>query len=307
MKRAAAFVVTLIGAVAGFEAIAERRIAARDPDLVGVEIYDVLDRATEPGPGVARVYIGDSVARQFFPPGDEPHARVRFLTTNATITIAGDYYLAEAAFRHSPRARDIVLVTRPEKLQTNLNPPEHQDYFSAFFHRPAEIREMWSVKRDRRLAVAQAVHWMLPGAMALNNLWRQSPKALTPPSFRVRDVIVVPTLVSLSPVAAHFVPRLRALAASRGGTLRIVSVPLPDSEPWTDRDHIFDDEIMYLPRESFGDGVHLGPVGMRPCAGTAIGRRFAEAHGLLDDLPAAQLPVDRRCEDPAHPLRVVRH
>lgn len=276
--------------------IAERRVAADPTDLVGAEIYDVLQRAAAPGPDVERVYVGDSVARQFFPPGGEPHPRVKFLTTNATITIAGDYYLAEEAFRRCPRARDIVLVTRPEKLQTNLDPPDHQDYFSAFFHRPGEIREMWSVKHDRRLALAQAVQLALPGMMAINNLWRQNPKALTRASYRVRDVIVVPTLVSLSPVAAHFLPRLRALAASRGGTLRIVSVLLPDTEPWADRDHIFDDGIGYLPRETFGDGVHVGPVGMKSCAGTSIARRFSEAHGLLEDLPRAQVPADQRCE-----------
>jgi hypothetical protein len=295
VKRAAAFLLTVIAAVGALEAYAERRVAAHDPDLVGVEIYDVLNRAAQPGSDVERIYIGDSVARQFFPPGGEPHDRVRFLTTNATITIAGDYYLAEEAFRRCPRARDIVLVTRPEKLQTNLDPPDHQDYFSAFFHRPGEIGEMWAVKHDWRLTASQAVHWALPGTMALNNMWRQNPKALTRASFRVRDVIVVPTLVSLSPVAAHFVPRLRALAASRGGTLRIVSVPVPDTEPWVDRARIFSSEIPYLPRDMFGDGVHIGPVGMRPCAGTAIGRRFAEQHGLIDDLPRAQVPPEQRC------------
>lgn len=296
MKRALAFLVTLIAAVAVLERVAERSVAANTADLIGVEIYDVLSRAAQPGPAVERVYVGDSVARQFFPPGGEPHARVRFLTTNATISLAGDYYLVEDAFRHCPNARDIVLVTRPEKLQTNLDPPDHQDYFSAFFHRPDEITELWRLKGDRRLAASQAAHWLLPGVMAINNLWRQDPRALTRRgAIRQRDVILVPTAVALSSVAAHYVPRLRALAAARGGTLRIVSVPLPETEPWIDPSRIFTDDIMYLARESFGDGVHLGPIGMRSCAGTAIARRFAEAHGLLDDLPRAQVPADQRC------------
>ena len=297
MKRAFAFLLTLIAAVAVFEVFAERSIAANNADLVGVEIYDVLERAARPSADVERVYIGDSVARQFFPPGGEPNSRVRFLTTNATISLAGDYYLVEETFRHCPNARDIVLVTRPEKLQTNLDLADHQDYFSAFFHRPDEISELWRVKADRRLTSSQAAHWLLPGVMAINNLWRQDPRALTRRgAVRVRDVILVPTTVSLSPVAAHFVPRLRALAAARGGTLRIVSVPLPESEPWTDPSRILNDAIMYLGRESFGDGVHLGPVGMKSCAGTGIARRFAQLHGLLADLPLAQVPADQRCE-----------
>ena len=297
MKRALAFLVTLAAAVAAFEALAERRIRADNHDLVGVEIYDVLERASMSGPQVERVYIGDSVARQFFAPGDEPHQRVLFLTTNATISLAGDYYLVEEAFHHSPNARDIVLVTRPEKLLTNLDPPDHQDYFSAFFHRPTEIRELWRLKHDRRLAISQAIHWTMPGVMAMNNMWRQNPRALahkSPP--RQRDVIVVPTMVALSPVSAHFIPRLQGLAASRGGTLRIVSVPLPDTEPWTDPSHIFNDEILYMPKPVFGDGVHLGPIGMKPCAGTAIARRFAELHGLVADLPLPKVPAHLRCE-----------
>lgn len=297
MKRALAFLVTLAAAVAAFEAFAERRIAAHPADLVGVEIYDALNRAAAPGPEVERIYIGDSVARQFFPLGAEPHARVRFLTTNATISIAGDYYLVEEAFRQSPNARDIILVSRPENLQVNLDPPANQDYFSAFFHTPAAIRELWSVKHDRRLASSQAVHWAIPGIMAINNLWRQDPRALTrrTPN-RERDIIIKPTEVTLSPIAAHFLPRLRAMAAARGGSFRIISVPLPDTEPWTDPSGIFSDSIMYLDRATFGDGVHLGPVGMKSCAGTAIARRFAEAHGLLADLPTTQLPADQRCE-----------
>jgi hypothetical protein len=297
VKRALAFLVTLVAAVAAFELFAERRIGAENHNLVGVEIYDVLERAAMSGAEVERIYIGDSVARQFFAPGDEPRRQVLFLTTNATISLAGDFYLVEEAFHHSPKARDIVLVTRPEKLQTNLDPSDHQDYFSAFFHRPTEIRELWRVKHDRRLAVSQAIHWTLPGVMAMNNMWRQNPAALahkSPP--RQRDVIVVPTTVGLSPVSAHFIPRLQGLAASRGGTLRIVSVPLPDTEPWTDPSHIFNDEILYLPKSVFGDGVHLGPIGMKPCAGTDIARRFADLHGLAPDLPLPKVPANLRCE-----------
>jgi hypothetical protein len=297
VKRAAAFLVTLIAAVAAFEALAERRIRSGDSELVGVEIYDALRRAESPGPEVERIYVGDSVARQFFPPGAEPHPRVRFLTTNATISIAGDYYLLEKAFRQNPSARDIVLVSRPENLQVNLDTPGNQDYFSAFFHEPAQIRDVWDVKHDTRLAVAQAVHGLLPGVMALNNLWRQDPPALTRRALpRDRGVITVPTVVTLSEIAARFLPRIAALAAARGGTLRVVSVPLPDSEPWVDPSGLYSAPIMYLPRAVFGDGVHLGPPGMKSCAGTAIARRFAEVHGLLADSPAAQVPAAERCE-----------
>jgi hypothetical protein len=296
LKRAPVFLVTLVAAVAGFEVLAERRIAADPSDLVGVEIYDVIRRAAEPGPDVERIYVGDSVARQFFPPGGEPHSRVRFLTTNATISVAGDFFLAQEAFRHCPNARDIVIVSRPEKLQTNLDPADQQDYFSAFFHRADEIAELWRVKHDRRLAIAQTVHAALPGIMAINNLWRQSPPALTRRNpVRPRSVILVPTRVSLSPVSAHFLARLRSLAAARGGRVRIVSVPLPDTEPWADPSRIFGDDIMYLARDVFGDGVHLGPVGMKSCTGTEIARRFAAAHDLTADLPRAQSPAGDSC------------
>ena len=297
MKRALAFLVTLAAVVAVFEAFAERRLEAGDPNLVGIEIYDALARAAAPGPDVERIYVGDSVARQFFPPGGEPHSRVRFLTTNATISLAGDFYLVEQAFRHSPKAHDVILIARPENLQVNLDTPGNQDYFSAFFHRPAEIREVWSVKHDARLALSQIVHGILPGVMATNNQWRQSPPGLTRASNpRVRDVILKPTTVTLSTIAAHFLPRLRALAATRGGTVRVISVPLPDTEPWADPAGIYNDAIHYLPRAVFGDGVHLGPVGMKSCAGTRIARQFAELHGLLADLPVALVSADQRCE-----------
>jgi hypothetical protein len=297
VKRALAFVITLVCAIAAFEAWAERRIAAGDPDLVGVEIYDALKRAAISSPGVERIYVGDSVARQFFSPGTEPHERVRFLTTNATISIAGDYYLLEEAFRRNPGARDIVLVSRPENLQVNLDTPGNQDYFSAFFNAPGQVKDVWHVKRDSRLASSQIVHSVLPGVMAVNNMWRQDPRALKRRvAHRERDVILVPTVVTLSDIAAYYLPRIEALAVSRGGNLRVISVPLPDTEPWTDPAGIFDAPILYLPRADFGDGVHLGPIGMKSCAGTGIAARFAARYGLVADLPVAQAPPAERCE-----------
>ncbi len=305
------FAAGLVCALAAFEMVASRRIAAAGgANVIGGEVAELERYVQAEDTSVERVYVGDSVARQFFPPGREPDARVRFLTSNATIALAGNYYLLEEAFRSWPRVRDIVLVARPEMLQVNLDPPYTADYFSGYFHSPAQIAELWRVKRDPQLTWSMISRSALPSTLAVNSAWRRQPKGFTVPvpGFARTSVAAVRE-VTLSVVAAHFLERMRALAATRGGTVRVIPVPMADDQPWEDPQHIFSAPIMYIGRESFVDAIHLGPFGSRSvhwCVGSSIARRFAERYGISADLPQQPPQLNDVCEPPDRPFRIVR-
>lgn len=304
------FIAGLSVVLAKFESIAHQRILdAGGENIVGADVYDVvMRRATVPGPDVERVYIGDSVGRQFFPAGQEPNARLRFLTSNATIGLAGDYYILEDAFRLLPKARDIVLIARPELLKVNLDPPFTSDYFSGFFHTPARIAEVWRVKHDLQLTASQISRFLLPSTLMINSAWRQQPRGFhaTVPGFERRSRAGAHD-VELSSTGAYFLGRMRALAAGRGGTLRVISVPLADDQQWSDPGGYFTEPFMFVERGAFGDAVHVSTLanGVHWCVGATIAKRFAARYGLLADLPVHEPVLDNICEDPAHPFRII--
>jgi len=304
------FLVGLVLVLALFERVAHQRILdANGGNIIGADVYDVvMRRARVAGPDVERVYIGDSVGRQFFPAGQEPNARLRFLTSNATIGLAGNYYILEDAFRLLPKARDIVLVARPELMQVDLDPPFTSDYFSGFFHTPAQIAEVWRVKHDPQLTVSQISRFLLPGTLMINSAWRQQPRGFhaTVPGFEMRSRSGAHE-IELSVTGAYFLGRMRALAATRGGTLRVISVPLPDDQLWTDPRGDFTEPFMFVERRAFGDGVHLSLLenGVHWCVGATIAKRFAARYGLADDLPTHAPVLDNICEDPARPFRII--
>ena len=292
-----------------FERIAHRRIVdSKGFNIVGADVYAVVQRVTLPGPEVERVYVGDSVGRQLFPAGQEPNARLRFLTSNATIGVAGNFYILEDAFRALPNARDIVLVSRPELLKVDLDPPFTSDYFSGFFHTPAQIAEVWRVKHDPQLTASQISRFLLPGTLMINSAWRQQPRGFhaVVPGFERRSRTGTYE-VEVSTTAAHFLTRMRALAASRGGTFRLIPVPMPEDQIWSDPQGVFTDRFTYVERRAFGDGVHLSLLenGVHWCVGATVAKGFAARYGLSDDLPSHEPVLDNICEDPARPFRII--
>ncbi|MEI6244392.1 MAG: hypothetical protein WCQ64_05025 [Acidobacteriota bacterium] len=304
------FAIGLVLVLSLFERIAHQRIVdSRGENIVGADVYDVvMRRALVPGPDVERIYMGDSVGRQFFPAGQEPNSRLRFLTSNATIGVAGNYYILEDAFRLLPKARDVVLVARPELLKVDLDPPFTSDYFSGFFHTPAQIAEVWRVKHDPQLTVSQIGRFLLPSTLMINSAWRQQPRGFhaVVPGFERRSRAGTYE-VEVSTTAAYFLEKMRALAASRGGTFRLIPVPMPDDQIWTDPRGVFTDKFTYVERRAFGDAVHVSLLenGVHWCVGATIAKGFAERHGLMADLPSSEPVLNNICEDPAHPFRII--
>ncbi len=305
------FILTLVLLVATVDRGLRARIdGAGGRNLIGSEVYTALTHARTPDTSVTQLIIGDSVARQFFPTGREPSRQVRFLTTNAAITMAGFYYLAEDAFRACPRARDIVVICRPETLRGTLDAASAVTYFSGFFHTPAQMAEVWWLQHNPAITLPQVARWLMPGLLATNAAWRQPPRSLDTrlamdPFARVPADTV--GTVRLSLVGRHYLARLRDLARSHGGSVRVLAAPLPDDRRWTDPMRHFDAELLYVNHDALGDGIHVGAAGQgaRGCLGTGIARAYAAQYGLLAALPLATEPADGACEAPGHPARLI--
>ena len=109
------------------------------------------------------------------------------------------------------------------------------------------------------------------------------------------------------PPEAQILQRLRDLTAQRSVRLRMIPVPMPDDQRWTDSRQIFTEPITYVSRESFADGIHLGTqqLGVRWCVGTAIAETYAAGYGLTGDLPRVSVISEEGCEPTSRPARVI--
>ena len=74
-----AFLLGLAAALALFERVATRRVEATDgQSLIIRDVYRMPALARRPSADVRRVYLGDSVARQFYPAESEATRDARF-------------------------------------------------------------------------------------------------------------------------------------------------------------------------------------------------------------------------------------
>ena len=136
--------------------------------IIGADVYGATWRARRRTPEVRTILLGDSVARQLFPPGREPkelNGRYRFLTSNQAISMAGQYYLLQDALRSCPGATDVYLLYFPGSLANDLGPDFTHDYFCGYFHSPRQIAEVFAVKRDFTLLASQVGHGLFPNLM----------------------------------------------------------------------------------------------------------------------------------------------
>jgi hypothetical protein len=141
-------------------------------DIIGDDVYEVVHvRALRHDDRITTLFLGDSVARQFYYPTHEPpQSPLRYLTSNQAIGVAGQYYLLRDALVAAPHTKRVFLLYTPRSFGNNLDPPLAYDYFCQFFHRPDEIAQVFVVKRDAQLTAVQIGRWMLPNLIAMNRL-----------------------------------------------------------------------------------------------------------------------------------------
>ena len=259
------------------------------PGLIGgADVCPVLECADVPGPRVQVLYLGDSVSRQLFRPGAEPNPRVRYLSSNQAISLAGQYYLLRRAMDHCPGVREVDLIYFPMAWRNDLPRSLSHDYYCGYFHSPGQVAETFKVTRDCDLLVAHLGRWLLPNLMAANSAShpqyaapppesaggaetapRADPEPLLtamtricramPGDMRPRDQPRKAGEIKLSAVSLHFLSKIRALCRDRGCQLRIIPSPCSDRVRYQHPEQVYDGEIVYFDQTWFRDGVHFFP------------------------------------------------
>jgi hypothetical protein len=288
--------------------------------IIGADVYGVTWRAHRRTPEVRTILLGDSVARQLFPPGREPKelgGRYRLLTSNQAISMAGQYFLLQDALRSSPGTTDVYLLYFPGSLTNDLGPELSHDYFCGYFHSPRDIVEVFAVKRDFTLLASQVGHGLFPNLMLLNSASHPAPVfgAAAPPRPATtagyqqlpsnrEPVLDAATSLAGAPPLAHsewdptappqtrellvqstvtraFLPKIRDLCRDRGIRLHVLPCPCSDARPFRDADGVYDAPIVYFDHRQFQDTIHFQTRYL-----PAVRQRVVETYGL-DPLIAA--------------------
>lgn len=281
---------------------------------VSPEIYLAIELANQPSRSVHSILLGDSVAHQLFPPGTETRPDERFLTSNQAGSLAVQYYVLADAIRSFPELRIAYLLYYPGSFGNDLGPPFANDYFCGYFHTPAQIREVFELKRDGGLTLSQIGRFVLPNILATNSV--NQPLALPQmdvafgnassgaspsrePLAKLLDCwwgrrsdesapapTVAGTPVYLSRVSRYYLPKMRDLCRSHGVAFHVLPCPCSAAVPFDDVRHVYDRPIIYLPPEEFGDGIHV-----REPYRSGIRQRLIAGDGLPSDSPKSSAPT----------------
>jgi len=253
-------------------------------DVIGTDVYHGVNRANTLPPSVRTVYLGDSVAHQLFMPGTEPSPDVRFLTTNQAISMAGQYYLLQTAFRNDPSIHTVYFFYIPGCFGNNLPPRLSHDYFCGYFHRLDEVIEIFRLKHDSQLTASHLGRWLMPKLMMANSMWNrgddEAPDLATPTTPIAQsapDPEPVLSLLdhcfgkipdgpeppagsygqSLPVISNYFLTKMRALCKAHRAILHVLPCPLSTREHFEDAQHIFEQAPMRVDPELLIDAVHF--------------------------------------------------
>jgi hypothetical protein len=246
-----------------FSADHARRMPMRD-------IYQVLaENAHAPDDRVTTLYLGDSVARQLFRPGTETDPRQRYLTTNAAVSLAGQYFLLEEALASFPNVRQVNLILAPPSLGVDLHTPWTALGFYPFFHDAAEIRMIFNDSRDIDVAEHQLQYLILPERMRGNELLNGLLAPRYPPGTQDQSTRLfmarhpfgkgVADRIEMSWVSTVFLRRMRELCASRHITFRLVPAPTRSDRRFDPSNSPFEAGIWYVDASEFVDQLHFKP------------------------------------------------
>jgi hypothetical protein len=258
---------------------------------LGGEVQLALEHVENRSDAVRVIFLGDSVSRQLFLPSTEPDLSVRFLTTNQAISMAGQAYLAQNAFRRCPHITDVYLFYLPAAWENNLPREYTHDYFCGHFHSTAQVIEVFKMKRDFELSTAHLGRWFWPHIMAANTLYRprvalrqqqrQAPPdtGLAPPPpdperllttiSGLMEPAVSPEVVdskgqlpvTLSPVSRYYLAKLRQDCQSRGVRLHVLPCPVSTEKnrvTFIDPAGVYDAPIIEdVPAADLVDMVHF--------------------------------------------------
>lgn len=242
---------------------------ARDVPIRGSltpEVFQVIDMAVAAN-GFERcdtLIVGDSVARQLFPPGIHGvFSNAVSLASNQAITSAGQYLLIAKFLANNPQIQRVIWLTNPSSFANNMAPQYSFQYFIVPF---AEIGGLDCLDTTTRRKLHRRFGWLpvesrtIRSAIYFNRMWLNTYLS------RVMGKKQHPGKI-ISDLSSEFLHKTAALCRSRDIAFIVFPTPMRENAnnyaAEIERQGLpevmagFCDRISYLPEDCFRDHVHL--------------------------------------------------
>lgn len=234
------------------------------------EIKPYIEKVQEKN-GYTKLIIGDSVCRQMFNGLQEYNEEYCIVGSNAAITMAGQYILAELFLENHENVTDIYLIIFPSTLQSTFDTKYGYQYTVMPFvetdtlQRLDEntIRQMESVYG--KLFMDYKVVWLIDRSGFNRKVYLN----------QLAQNVKLESEGVISNTSLQYIEKMKVLCESKGVTLHFLPAPFADTEQ---RHKLVDEQlrnayeetvlqeyfpdyleqVWFYPEEQFSDGAHFG-------------------------------------------------
>lgn len=243
----------------------------KNSELVAFEVYDAIDRAGV-NDGYTGLVLGDSVARQIFPPKYQDESDdICYLATNQAIMTVGNFILLERFIENNPQLEDVYYIVRPDSMMGNPNFIYTYSYFvTPLYKEPLiqylepETREEIETIFGRFYARREFPKWMLAKYPKLLDIYQNSCKNIL--QLRKRG-----GGIGGENMAALYLGKMKKLCDEKNIKFHLLASPCPENYQYSleevekrltfdGKEELLDkyaDSIIYIKEDELVDGVHM--------------------------------------------------
>lgn len=234
------------------------------------EIKPYIEKVQEQN-GYTKLIIGDSVCHQIFNGLQEYNEEYCIVGSNAAITIAGQYILAELFLESHENVSDIYLIILPSALQSTIDTQYGYQYTVMPFVETDTlqyldentIRQMESVYG--KLFMDCKVVWLIDRSGFNRKVYLN----------QLAQNVKLKSEGYVSNISVQYIEKMKTLCESKGVTLHFLPGPFMDTEQQHElvderirkaygetvlQEYFPDflDQVWFYPEEQFRDGIHFG-------------------------------------------------
>lgn len=233
------------------------------------EVFYVIEKAKH-NSGKPAVLLGDSVCNQLWPQNKDS-ANISHLGCNQAITPAGTYILLKKYLENNPQTQEVFYIIRPQSLGNDMNMNFTYQYFIVPFMNDENeilIDDETRQKLYDKFGKFFVENGYVKSFLLNNNLF------MAQYINHVRAKAEQKYFHRLSRTAIIYLPKIRGLCMENNIKLKILPLPIADTEENYGWDKFDDDvkeygfediledftrKIRYCPADWFSDGFHFKP------------------------------------------------
>lgn len=245
----------------------------KDSRIVAFEVYEALDEA-EKNEGYTKLVLGDSVARQIFPPNQQSqHDDICFLATNQAIMPVGNYILLEQFIENNPQLKEVYYVARPNSLMSNISFQFTYSYFvTPMYEEPyvsyldTEARECFEYMFGKTFIEKDYIKWLFGKYPKLLDIYHNNRQAILQMPWKKTD-----SYFYKENMPFIYIQHMKDACDAHQIAFHILSPPLPESFSFDFRQlqenlsliggnemfYEYENSLLYLDDQEFKDGIHM--------------------------------------------------